>query len=128
MTRMQGIWIGLASALAALPGISAIAMALSVGQICGEDRKYGLNMALLMECVVLVILIILDVITMGQVGLAGTSFSLVLKSLLAGVGAFITSILAIRLMNRLAQNNGYTVFAYYCWGAALFMFILTLFA
>ena len=128
LTRLHGIWIGLASALSALPGISAMGMALSVGQVCGEDRKYGLNMALLMECVVLVILIILDIVTMAQVGMAGTSFSLVMKSVLAGIGAFFTAIGAVRIMGRLAETNGFTLFAYYCWGAALFMFILTLFA
>ena len=128
LTRLHGIWIGLASALSALPGISAMGMALSVGQICGEDRKYGLNMALLLECVVLVILMILDIITMAQVGLAGISFSMIMQSILAGIGAFATAVLAIRFMGKMAEGNGFTLFAYYCWGAALFMFILTLFA
>ena len=119
LTKFQGLGIGLGSALAALPGISAMGMALSTGEACGESRKFALNMALLLESIVLIVMVILDVMAMSQAGMAGTSFSMVMKSVLAGFGAFITATLAIKLLGRMAENRGFTLFAYYSWGAAL---------
>ena len=126
LTRLNGLCIGVGTAFAALPGISAIGMATSVGQALGEDRKYSFQMALLLECFILVILIIEDFIRMAGIGLAGMSVSLVMRSILSCIGAFGTSILGIRIMRRMAENNGYAVFGQYCWAVAMISLLLTL--
>ena len=128
ITRFQGLGIGLGAALSALPGISAIGAAVSVGQALGEDRKYGFRMALLMELGILIILIVLDALTIAEAGMVGFTFSLILKSLLAAAGAFGGTLLGIRAMGRLAENIGFAIFGYYCWAVAIFTLILALFA
>ena len=126
LTRMNGLCIGIGTAFAALPGISAIGMASSVGQALGEDRKYSFQMALLLECFILVILIIEDFVRIAGAGLAALSFSLIMRSILSCAGAFGTSILGIRIMRRMAENNGYAVFGLYCWAIAVISLLLTL--
>ena len=49
LSRVEGLLVGLGGALGILPGISAVGSALSVASICGVERSYGLNMALLMN-------------------------------------------------------------------------------
>lgn len=49
-------------------GISAVGSALSVASICGVERSYGLNMALLMNMFIQVGLIVLDVLGLMSVG------------------------------------------------------------
>ena len=41
--------MGLGGVISAVPGISAIGTATSIASVCGVDRTYGLNMALLMN-------------------------------------------------------------------------------
>lgn len=128
LNRLEGITVGIGCSLCALPGISCMGMALSFGQAVGEDRKYSLNMALLLELWVLVILVILDMVAMSQAGLAGLGIRVLMQSLLSGGGACLTTYLAIRLMRKLTEGPGFVGFSYYCWALALFSLILTLFA
>ncbi len=122
LSRVEGLLIGLGGAAAALPGVSAIGMASSVGEICGEDRT------LLLELGVLAIFIVIDVLALAEAGIGSLSFMLLLQSLLAAAAAFGTALLGIKFLRRMAAEGGFSVFSYYCWGFALFSLILTLFA
>lgn len=128
LSRVEGLLMGLGGAASVLPGISGIGTTLSVGSVCGVDRSYGLNMALLMHMVVTVALIVFDVMALISVGLEGFSFGVLLSSLLAVVAAFLGTTIGIRFMRSLALEKGFSSFAYYCWGVALFTFILNLIA
>ena len=126
LTRMEGISIGLLAAFSALPGVSTIGAAVSAGQALGEDRKYSFRMALLLECFVLVILTVEDFLAVAGTGLQGISFGLIMQSVLGGIGAFGTATLGIRIMRRLAENNGFASFGLYCWNVAVISLLLTL--
>ena len=125
LSRGQGLLIGIGAAFSALPGISAIGMSVSFGQAVGEDKKYSFHMALLLECFVLLILIIEDFLRIAGTGF-DFSFSLIMRSFLGAIGAFGTSLLGIKLMRRLAENNGFSLFALYCWAVAVISLLLTL--
>ena len=56
------------------------------------------------------------------------SFSMFVSYILAAVAAFGTATLGIKVMRGLASDTGYSCFAYYCWGLALFTFIMNLLA
>ena len=126
LSRLQGLYIGIGAAFSALPGISAVGMAASVGQIMGEDRKYSFQMALLLECCILVILIFEDFIKIAGIGLSGISFGIVMRSLLSGIGSFGTTFLGIRFMRRMAEGNGFADLGLYCWAIAAISLLLTL--
>ena len=120
--------MGLAGATTILPGISGVGSAVSVASICGLERSYGLTMALLMNLGVWVGLIIFDFLAVVELGLYGLSFGIILHCLMAGMTAFAGAYAGIRIMRNIAENKDYTIFAYYCWGVALFTFVLNLMA
>lgn len=128
LSRIEGLLMGIGGTLSVLPGLSGLGAAVSVGSVCGVERSYGLTMALLMNIVYLIGLIVYDGLALFAVGLGGLTFSLFVTYVLASAAAFVGTMLAIRIMRALASESGYHIFAYYCWGIALFAFILNLMA
>lgn len=128
LSRVEGLLMGLGGALFVLPGFSGIGVAVSAASVCGVERKYGLNMILLMQIGVMFGRVILDIIALVGAGFSVITGKLILLSILAAAVAFGAAYLAIKLMRSLAQEKGYGIFAHYCWSIALFTFILTLIA
>ena len=128
LSRVEGLLMGLGGAVGILPGISGVGTAASVASICGVDRSYGLGMVLLMNLAATACLIVYDIILIVSVGMEGLSFLILLSYILSAAAAFLGTTVAIRVMRVLAAEKGYSVFAYYCWGVALFTFILNLLA
>lgn len=128
LSRVEGLLMGLGGAASVLPGISGIGAAVSVASVCGVERSYGLNMALLMNIAVSAGLIIFDIIAIVSGGIGSVSFGIILCYILSAAAAFLGTSLGIKIMRHLAANSDYALFAYYCWGMALFTFILNLMA
>ena len=126
LSRVEGICMGLGGALSVLPGISSTGSISSVATVCGVDRAYGLSMTYLLCILMMVGQLIFDVLPIVAAGLSGLSFVLLLSCLAAGAAAFGGAYLAIRILRKLAKGSGFSVFAFYCWGLALFTFILYL--
>ncbi len=125
LSRVEGLLMGLGGTLSILPGISAVGAATSIGSVCGVERSFALSMALMMNMVLNFGLAIYDVMNLGMIA---WSFGLVLRSLLAGIAAFCGTLIGVRILRRLADHYGYGIFGVYCWGLALFTFILNLVA
>ena len=117
--------MGLGGALAAITGFYRIGCILSAGMVRGIDRGYALDMALLLSIPTLLGLLIFDVYAVIVAG-ATVGALMVLIYLLAAAIAFGSSWLGIKLMRYLSVKAGFTGFSYYCWGLALFSFILYL--
>lgn len=128
LSRVEGLLMGLGGLAGVFPGVSAVGTAVSVGAVCGVDRSYGLTMALLMNLALNLVLAVLDIIAVFSIGLSGLYFQLILRCIVAGIAAFAGSFLTIQLLRRLIAEHDYSLFAYYCWGLALFTFILNLMA
>ena len=128
LSRIEGLLMGLGGAAAAVPGISAVGATTSIASVCGVDRTYGLNMALLMNMGITVGLMIMDVAGIAANGLGAFSISVLIRYLLSAAAAFGGALLGIKLMRHLAAGQGFSIFGVYCWGLALFTFILNLIA
>lgn len=128
LSRIEGIVMGLGGSLSVIPGLSGIGAAISIGSLYGVERSYALNMSLMMNMVYLAGMIVYDISDIIRYGIGLFSFQWLLSYLLAAVFAFAGTMLAIRLMRKLAADQGYHLFSYYCWGIALFTFILNLMA
>lgn len=128
LSRVEGLLMGLGGAISAVPGISAIGAATSIASICGVDRTYGLNMALMMNMGITVGLMVYDVLGLLSSGFGILSVWIVLQYLFAAAAAFAGAMLGIKVMRQLAAGRGFSVFGVYCWGLALFTFILNLIA
>lgn len=128
LSRVEGLLMGLGGAVSILPGISAIGTTTSIGSVCGVERKYALNMALMMNMFLTAGFIVYDVVGIAENGLGTLSFVIILRYLLTAVAAFGGTMAGIKIMRHLAEEQGYAVFGIYCWGMALFTFILNLVA
>lgn len=125
MSALDSILFGVGSCLGVIPGVSRLGVGSAFLQLRGADRRYTLEMCLLLSVPSLVILIGFDLylifVTAGAM-----AFSLFFLYILAAAAAFAGAYLGIMLMRFLAVNVGFSDCAYYCWGAALLTFILYL--
>jgi hypothetical protein len=69
-------------------------------------------------------LVLLDLFGVFTAGLDHIGFSFILQCIMCGCAAYIGAICGISVMKMLVRRNGIENFSYYCWGAALFTFIL----
>lgn len=128
ISRIEGALMGVGGALGVVPGISSMGAALSMGSLCGVDRAYGLTMALLMNLGIQVGYVVLDVLALIATGAGALSFAIFLRYLFTAAVAFGGAMGGVKIMRLLANNVGYALFAFYCWGVALLTFILNLMA
>lgn len=128
LSRIEGIVMGLGGSLSVVPGLSGVGAAISIGSLYGVERSYALNMSLMMNMVYLAGMVVYDILNIIRYGVGLLSFQWFLSYILAAAFAFAGTMLAIRLMRKLAADKGYYIFSYYCWGIALFTFILNLMA
>lgn len=128
LSRVEGLLMGLGGGLFAIPGLSGMGGALSVASVTGVDRKYGLNMILMMNMGILGGKVIYDVLDIISANMDGLSILVIIYYLLAAAASFAAAFVAIRILRYLADSNGYAPFAYYSWGLALFTFVLSLMA
>lgn len=126
MSGWDGVLIGLSGALSMLPGISRVGVMTSTALARGADRQNALNWALLLSIPALIVLIVVDLLSGITGGFEITSVSGVLLSVLSMIGAGCGGYFGIMLMRFLAVKAGFTGFAYYSWGAALFSFVMYL--
>lgn len=128
LSRVEGLLMGLGGATSVLPGFSSVGSSISIASICGVERNYALNMSLMMNFVVNAGFAFFDIRSIAANGIGMLSFMVVVQYAVIAAMAFCGTFLAIRLMRRLAESRGYLIFAFYCWGIALFTFILNLIA
>ena len=128
LSRIEGLLMGLGGAVSVIPGLSGMGAAVSVGSVCGMDRTYALNMTLMMNIAVCVGFVIFDFLSLVSAGIGGIGFGVLVSYIMAAAAAFGAAALGIKVMRGLAANLGYSCFAYYCWGLAMFTFIMNLLA
>ena len=125
VSPLDGIFLGCSSILGAIPGFSRMGCMLTAGAVCGLDRSYALEMSLLLSVPALAGLLIFDLIGVMAARAALTLGALALY-LLYAVLAFLAGWLSVVLMRYLSQKIGFTGFAYYSLGLALFSFVFYL--
>lgn len=126
MSRLEAVSLGLCAGAGLLPGISRMGTFLSIGQMRGCEKRYLLDIALLVSIPVLGMLVLLDFISLLVLGFAAVTGQMVLFSFLAGASAFGGAWLSVAVVRYLCAGSGYGALAYYSWGLAMFSFILYL--
>ncbi|HRY98241.1 MAG TPA: undecaprenyl-diphosphate phosphatase [Bacteroidales bacterium] len=108
----DALLIGLAQAVAVLPGISRSGATISTGLILGKDRASVARFSFLMVLVPIIGANILDLRDAAQ---APAGSGVPVMALLTGfIAAFLTGWLACRWMIRLVQHGKLQYFALYC--------------
>lgn len=125
MTAFDSVLIGCVGALSVFPGISRIGCTYSTSVVRGAAKKHALTWSLVLSIYALACLVFMDIIalfTVAGIHFWGSFFTYILSGLSAYLGSCV-GISAVRFLFDRPSKNG---FAYYCWGASLFSFILYL--
>lgn len=124
MSALDSMILGVGGALAVLPGLSRVGSMVSLGSARGIDKSNALDFAFLVCIATLLITLGFDVYQVSGAGVF--QFSMFLHYIIAAAAAFGGAHIAVSFMRYLAVKVGYSGFGYYCWGAALFLFIVYL--
>ena len=125
MTAFDSILFGTFGALSAFCGFSRVGMATSYAVARGADRQQAINWALLISVPALALMAVTDFIGIFTAPPAIT-FVTIIGYLFAIAAAFVGGYYSINIMKFLAVKAGFSAFAYYSWGMALFSFVLYL--
>ena len=126
LSRLEAVLMGIGGGASVLPGISSVGAMCSLGSICGAERTYILNISLLMQMVITAGLIFFDFISLFTVGFGIVGFGGFLACLIAAGAAFVGTYYGIKIMRAMAENIGFSIFAFYSIGLAMMAFVLYL--
>lgn len=127
MSRLDAVLLGIGSALAVVPGVSRVGVSTSIGIARGATPQNAYKWSLLISIPALAAFVVLDLVGVVSAGLGQLDFSFILQCIMCGCAAYIGATGGISLMKMIVHRNGIESFSYYCWGAALFTFILYMF-
>ena len=128
MSKLDGMLIGAAAALSAIPGISRNGAIMFVTLVREADKSNGVTWALLLAVPAMAVLILLDFIAMFTVGIGSITLAVLGGYLLSAVFAFAGAFIGVSSIKVLITHSDYSGFAYYDFGLALFAFVLYLIA
>ena len=124
MTALDGILIGLVSGLGIIPGFSRVGLGIGISHMRGASAKDSFDWMLLVSIPALIGLCVADLILMFSVGIGNFTFVMLFRYLVGAFAAYLGAYVSISIMRFMAVKVGFSWFSYYCWGAALFSFIL----
>lgn len=127
MTGLDGMLMGVSTAVSVLPGLSGTGLMLSYSTARGADVQKAVNWAILLVIPATIFAIGSDVIHIFGSGLGADSILMVLGCVLAGAAAFCGGFISISILRLLAVNFNVFQFSYYSFGVALLSFMLYLF-
>ena len=106
----EAILIGIAQAIAILPGISRSGATISTSVILGVDKEEAARFSFLMVVPLIFGKMTQDIFS-GQITINDTDF---LPLIIGFIFAFLTGLLACKWMIKLVKNSQLKYFAYYC--------------
>lgn len=122
MTVADSVKIGLAQAVATLPGISRSGSTIAAGMATGLDRGFAVNFSFLMSLPAVLGATILETKKAVEAGIDTASLPAYLVGMvIAGVVGYF----AIRLLKMLAEKGKFGKFCYYCFGIGILTIIFT---
>ena len=122
-TMFDGLLMGLFAALGIFPGISPLACLFSIGLLRGAEKKYSLELSLLILLPSTLGLIAVDAYGIAISGVALTALGF-LGCVLGCVASFTGAYCAIRLLRYFCDRINTTCVAYYCGGLAVVQFLI----
>jgi undecaprenyl-diphosphatase len=113
VTPLDAFVIGVAQAVAILPGISRSGATIATSVMLGVSRERAARFSFLMVLPLILGKMLLDVKEIYETGGEGMDISI--SALVIGfIGAFISGLFACRWMIKLVKNAKLKYFAYYC--------------
>lgn len=125
MLPVDSLLMGAAAGLGAVPGLSTLGTAVSLGQCRAVDRGYALRFCLLLALPALGVEALTDVLEI----IAAGSLPSLMGMLTALAGAALSALgawIGLRIMTVRARGGGFAGWCYYLWGMAAVCFLLFL--
>ena len=126
VSGLDGILVGFGNGVSTVPGVSGFAGSLCVSSLRGFDKQFAADSGLLLLIAVLPVLMGYDVFGIIAGGSAVFTVTWLVLYFLAAAAAAAGTWMAVKLVRFLAVRIGFSGFAYYCWGVAIFTFALYL--
>lgn len=121
MTIKDALLVGLAQAVAVVPGLSRSGCSIAAGMAVGFERTFAVRFSFLLSLPAVVGATLLKVIDVIKDGIDTSLLPIYLVGMIvAGVVGYFS----IRLVNLLAQKNKFGRFAYYCWAIGFVAIVL----
>ena len=124
MSRLDAIALGIGNALTVVPGLSRTGISTSCCIARGASPQNAYKWSLLLGIPALAVLIVMDFVGVMTAGLGQLDFPFILQCIMCGCAAYLGATGGISLVKIVVHKSGIENFSYYCWGAALFTFIL----
>jgi undecaprenyl-diphosphatase len=122
MTAADALFIGLAQAVAILPGLSRSGTTISVGLARGLSGAFAVRFSLLLSIPAVLGATIVAVYNAIS---GGADFALLPRYLAGFVVAACVGFFMIQILRRLMARGKMGYFAYYCWGVGLLTMLLS---
>ena len=124
MSGLESVLVGLASGLGCVPGLSRVGLGLSAAISRGADPQEAVTWSMLLTIPATIVMMGIDVYQMVMSGIPGLSLGLLIQYLVSAAFSYISAYFALIFLKFMSVKLGFSGFSYYCWGAALFAFIL----
>lgn len=118
----DAILIGIAQAIAILPGISRSGATISTAVLLGVDKEKAARFSFLMVVPLIFGKMAKDIFS-GEISMANTQF---LPLIVGFIFAFITGLIACKWMIKLVKNSDLRYFSYYCFFVGIITILLFL--
>lgn len=125
LSPMDGVWMGVGSALGVVPGFSRIGCCYTVGIARGAERSHIVDDSLILSIPPLAVMSCFDLYGVFTSG-SPIDVMAVLMFLAAAIVSFACGYLAVALLKFFSAKADLSGFAYYGWGLSLFVFLLYL--
>ena len=120
---LDAVLIGLAQAVAVIPGLSRSGATIAMGRFCGLDRRFAVRFSFLLSFPAV---LGANILSLADAVEAGIDTSLIPVYLLGVLVAAVSGYFAIRLVEYLSDRGKFGGFAYYCWAVGLITVALSL--
>ena len=115
--------MGLAQAVAVVPGLSRSGTTISAGMLRGFERNFAVKFSFLLSIPAVVGA---NLVSLVKAFSGGVDWSYVPMYLVGVVVAFVSGYFAIYFLRLMVQRGKFGGFCYYCWGAGLVTLLLSL--
>lgn len=114
------IFIGIIQAIAIIPGISRSGSTIAGGLLAGLDREFAARYSFLLSIPVILGAAVAE---LKSVLVEGIDQAMIIPYIAGPLMAAVFGLLAIKLVMGLVKKGRLSVFSYYCWTVALFLFV-----
>lgn len=116
-------WVGIAQAVAIIPGLSRSGLTISTGLLTGLDKKSSVRFSFFLSVPIILGASFVKLKDFGKIMEGFQPIAI----LAGGFACFVVSLLAIKLLVKMVQRGQLYIFGLYCLAAGLIVLILRLF-